>query len=97
VKAATLHRSDFVQQNAANTKTNTLLPSGRPKRESGCPPVFEEVSEYLSRHQPQGTHVRTDVQTAQRTTSPESTWSHRCPNSKLKAVKSEENMQPSGR
>jgi hypothetical protein len=22
VKAATLHRSDFVQQNAANTKTN---------------------------------------------------------------------------
>jgi hypothetical protein len=25
VKAATLHRSDFVQQNAANTKTNTLF------------------------------------------------------------------------
>jgi hypothetical protein len=23
MKAATLHRSDFVQQNAANTKTNT--------------------------------------------------------------------------
>jgi hypothetical protein len=24
VKAATLHRSDFVRQNAANTKTNNL-------------------------------------------------------------------------
>jgi hypothetical protein len=24
VKAATLHRSDFVQQNVANTKTNTI-------------------------------------------------------------------------
>jgi hypothetical protein len=24
MKAATLHRSDFVQQNAANTKTNRL-------------------------------------------------------------------------
>jgi hypothetical protein len=28
------------------------------------PLVFKEVSEHLNRHQPQGTHVRTDVQIA---------------------------------
>jgi hypothetical protein len=58
---------------------------------------FEEVSEHLSRHQPQGTHVRTDVWTAQQTPTPESTYSHRCPNNKLKDANSEDSMQPSGR
>jgi len=68
-----------------------------PEEASGHPPVFEEVSKHLSRHQPQGTHVRTNVQTAQRTPRPESPYSHKCSNSKLKVANSEDSMQPSGR
>jgi len=61
------------------------------------PPVFEEMSEHLSRHQPQGTHVRTNIRTAHRTPTPESTCSHKCLNSKLKVANSEDSMQPSRR
>jgi hypothetical protein len=74
----------------------TYRPSG-PKEASRRPLVFEEVSEHLSRHQPQGTNVRTDVRTAQQTATPESTYLYRCPNSKLNAANSEHCKQRSER
>jgi hypothetical protein len=35
-----------------------------PEEAFGCPSVFEKVFEHLSKHKPQGTHVRTGVRTA---------------------------------
>lgn len=61
------------------------------------PISVQRMSKHLSKHQPQGTHVCTDVQTAQGTETPKSTCLHRCPNGKLEARNSEHCKQPSRR
>jgi hypothetical protein len=84
-------QEDFAQLTAQQSRFPTYRPDN-PEEASRCPSVFEEVSEHLSRHQPHGTDVRTDVQTA----TPESTCLHRCSNGKLKAGNSEHCKQPFG-
>jgi hypothetical protein len=95
-KAISKCQEDFGQFITQQSRFPTYRPNG-PEEVSGRPLVFEEVSEHLHRHQPQGTHVRTDVRTAQRTVTPKSTCLQRCPNSKLKAATSEHCKQQSGR
>jgi hypothetical protein len=61
-KAISRHQEDYVQFTAQQSRFPTYRPDG-PEEASERPSVFKEVSEHLSRHQPQGTHVRIDVQT----------------------------------
>jgi len=95
-KAISRCQEDFTQFTTQQSRFLTYR-SDSPEEASERPSVFNEVSEHLNRHQSQGTYVRTDVQTVQWTTTPESTCLHRCPNRKLKATNNDHCKQPSGR
>jgi len=65
-------QEDSVQFTAQQSRFPTFRIDG-PEEASGHPSVFEEVSEHLSRHQPQETHVYINVMIAQRMSTLEST------------------------